>query len=404
MVIDLSRTLVVGVSSRALFDLEYENKIYESQGFPLFSEHQRSHEPTVLKRGTAFPLVEALLRLNTNDSERKVEVVLMSRNHPDAALRVFNSITHYGLDVTRAALTGGTPVARYLDSFKVDLFLSAFDEDVQAAANEGFAAGKIYGVPETSAAAIDHIRVAFDGDCVLFSNEAQQIFDTAGIGAFREHERTNAQRPLPPGPFAKLIKTLAAIQGPDLEHSPVQIALVTSRDAPAHERAIRTMRVWGVRLDQAFFLGGLPKEGVLEAFQPHIFFDDQALYCEAAAPYVPTAQVLPQSVTDEMQVEAVDITVSAAANKEGFLMVCKKYLKRDFNSKQSQLEDWHTEQVSVLDDPHRRNFLAELAQSIEGSPKGEERRAAGPEDSRSVKLFKFLEQLLDKHSRKQLDP
>lgn len=400
MVIDLSRTLVVGISSRALFDLEHENKIYESQGFSSFSKYQRSHEDKVLEPGTAFPLVQALLRLNpkaAESSERMVEVVLMSRNHPDVSLRVFNSIAEYGLDVTRAALTGGKPVARYLNSFKVDLFLSAFDEDVQAASNEGFAAGKIYKVPETSVADIDQIRLAFDGDCVLFSGEAQQVFDTAGKEAFLEHERANAQRPLPEGPFAKLIQTLTAIQGPDLKNSPVQIALVTAREVPTHERALRTMRAWNVRLDQAFFLGGQSKEGVLEAFQPHIFFDDQARYCEAAAPYVPTAQVLTKSMNDAVQVEDVDITVSAAANGDGFLMVCKKYLKRDFNSKQSQLKDWYAEKVSVLDETHRRNFLAELALSVEDSPKGEERRAASPEDSRSIKLFTFLERLLDKH-------
>ena len=401
--IDLSKILVVGISSRALFDLEHENQIYESQGFPAFSKYQLSHESQILKPGTAFPLVQALLGLNTyctGSSKRMVEVVLMSRNHPDVALRVFNSIDHYGLDVTRVVLTGGTPVAPYLDPFKVDLFLSAFDEDVQAAANADFAAGKIYRVPETSAEAIDHIRVAFDGDCVLFSNEAQQVYDSAGIEAFREHEEANAQRPLPPGPFAKLIKTLSAIQGPDLEHSPVQIALVTARNAPAHKRAILTMRAWGVRLDQAFFLGDYPKEGVLEAFNPHIFFDDQAHHCEAAAAVVPTARVLLQSMNDGLAVEEFDITVSVDVTEDGFLMACKKYLKRDFNSKQSQLKEWYTERVSVLDETHRRNFIAELVHSVDGLPKGEERRAAGQEDSRSIKLFTFLDKLVDKHRGK----
>ena len=401
--IDLSRTLVVGISSRALFDLEDENEIYASQGLSSFSEYQRSHEDKVLQPGTAFLLVQALLKLNTNDaesSERRVEVVLMSRNHPDVSLRVFHSIEHYSLDVTRSALTGGTSVARYLDAFKVDLFLSAFDEDVKAAANAGVAAGKVYRFPATSVAAIDHIRIAFDGDCVLFSNEAQKVFDTAGIEAFRDHERANAQRPLPPGPFAKLIQTIAGIQGPDLENSPVHIALVTARDAPSHERALRTMRAWNVRLDQAFFLGGLPKEGVLKAFQPHTFFDDQAHYCEATAPHVPTARVLTQNATDEVQVEDFDITVSAAAKWDGFLMVCKTYIKRDFNSKQSQLKDWYAEKVSVLDETQQRKFISELTQSVKGLPKGEERRAAGSEDSRSIKLFTFLERLLDKHSGK----
>ena len=372
--LDLSKYLVVGISSRALFDLEHENEIYVSGGFPAFSNYQLSHESDILKPGAAFPLVEALLKLNNiRPGERRVKVILMSRNHPDVALRVLKSIESYRLDVTRAALTGGTRLAPYLEPFRVDLFLSASDEDVQLAANAGIPAGRIYDVPEKSAAAIDHIRIAFDGDCVLFSDEAQQVYDAHGLEAFRKHEKTNSQTALPPGSFAKLLRTLSEFQGKDLNDSHVQIALVTARDSPAQERAIRTLRAWGVRLDQAFFLGGLPKEGVLEVFQPHIFLDDQDKYCLAAAPKVPTARVLTPISGVASAVENLEITIGATETADGFMLICKPYLKRQFRAAEPQLREWYSENMTILNEEAATSLQDELAFSIRDTPKGDER-------------------------------
>jgi 5'-nucleotidase len=212
-------------------------------------------------------------------------------------LRISNSIDNYKLDITRAAFTGGEPVAKYLNAFEVDLFLSATEEDVQAAVESNVAAGLIYDGPSRNRAdPLEQIRIAFDGDAVLFSKESEMIYQQHGLEAFIEHEKANVQKPLPEGPFAKLLKTLSFLQF-DLNDRktqnkpPIRTALVTARNSPAHERVIRTLRTWNVRIDETFFLGGVPKHKILESFSPHIFFDDQHQHCEGAARVVPTARV-----------------------------------------------------------------------------------------------------------------
>ena len=290
---DLKNPLVIGISSRALFDLEAENRIFETQGLKAYEEYQVLHEKDILPKGPAFPLVRAFLELNQLQPERLVEVIIMSRNSPNTSLRIFNSIDHYGLDVTRAALSGGAPVAPYLRPFETDLFLSAYRPDVQDAINSGIAAGMILTGTSPERDPSGQIRIAFDGDAVLFSPDAERIFQTEGLPAFEAHERENADVPMEEGPFANFLMTIAHIQSrfADRESSPIRTALVTSRNAPAHERAIKTLRQWGVRVDEAFFLGGVSKQEVLSAFGAHIFFDDQPAHAEPASKYVPSAVV-----------------------------------------------------------------------------------------------------------------
>jgi len=295
---DLSNYLVIGVSSRALFDLNRENEIYEKEGLEAYCRYQLEHENDVLKPGTGFALIEAMLSINEIEAGvRRTEVVIISRNSADTSLRISNSIDSYELDITRAAFTGGEPVAKYLNAFEVDLFLSATEEDVQAAVESNVAAGLIYDGPSRNRTdPLEQIRIAFDGDAVLFSKESEMIYQQQGLEAFIEHEKLNVEKPLPEGPFAKLLKTLSFLQF-DLTNSttqktpPIRTALVTARNSPAHERVIRTLRTWKVRIDETFFLGGVPKHKILESFSPHIFFDDQHQHCEGAARVVPTARV-----------------------------------------------------------------------------------------------------------------
>ena len=291
---DLSNKLVVGISSRALFDLETENKIFEEQGLDAYEAYQIEHEDDVLKPGTAFPLVKALHRLNSGD-ERLTEIIIMSKNSANTSLRIFKSIEAYGLDVSRAALVSGQSIAPYLTSFKTDLFLSADEYDVQEAINAGFAAGIICShdaLPIDPEQEIEQIRIAFDGDAVIFSDEAERIYQEKGLAAFAEHERKNAENPLPEGPFAKLLKTISLVQQRFPEDKmPIRTALVTARNAPAHERVVRTLRAWDVRIDEAFFLGGIEKAEVLKAFGAHIFFDDQTVHTDPASKSVPAARV-----------------------------------------------------------------------------------------------------------------
>ncbi len=246
----------------------------------------------------------------------------MSRNSPDSSLRVFNSIAHYGLDITRSVLVSGASLAPYLTAFHTDLFLSAYEDDVRSAIDSGIAAGIICtehraqgtpaqprtaghgeagGHPETAgqaqvipmqARAYPEIRIAFDGDAVLFTDESEMIFKEKGLSAFEENERSRAREPLAEGPFAKFLKKLSDLQRElGTEKSPIRTALVTSRCAPAHERVLRTMRSWNVRVDEAFFLGGLEKRDVLKAFGAQIFFDDQSIHTASAAQSVPAARV-----------------------------------------------------------------------------------------------------------------
>ena len=296
MTYDLTQPLVIGISSRALFNLEKENEIFEKEGLDAYIRYQIDHEKEALEPGAGFELIRAFLRLNELKPEnRLVEVIIMSRNSPDTSLRIFNSIEKHGLDITRAALTGGASAAPYLQSFHTDLFLSAKAEDVQDAINNGIAAGLLITNPVRSEkkSKVDQIRIAFDGDAVLFGAEAERIFKHSGLEAFQEHERSHANDPLSRGPFANFLTTLSNIQGmfPDREKAPIRTALVTSRNAPAHERAVKTLRAWNVRIDEAFFLGGVSKKEILEKFGAHIFFDDQHTHADPAAEVVPAAVV-----------------------------------------------------------------------------------------------------------------
>lgn len=294
MPVSLDRLLVVGISSRALFDLEAEEAIFRTQGLEAYRQHQIDNENEILKPGAGFALVRALLKLNALASDQRlVEVVIMSRNSTETSLRIFNSIDHYGLDITRAVLSGGASLAPYLRAFNVSLFLSLHEDDVQAAIDSSTAAALLYQKPANAFEELDQIRIAFDGDAVIFSDESERIYQTQGIEAFENHERENALKPLPEGPFARLLKALSYIQN-NFKHvssAPIRTALVTARSSPAHERVIRTLRAWDVTIDETFFMGGVSKSDVLAAFKPHMFFDDQPGHCERASPYVQTGRV-----------------------------------------------------------------------------------------------------------------
>lgn len=296
MAYDLDNKLVVGVSSRALFDLTYENRIFEEEGVEAYCRYQIEHENDILKPGPGFPLINALLNLNNlPGKQERVEVIIMSRNSPDTSLRVFKTIEHYGLNITRAVLASGASLAPYLTAFRTDLFLSAYEDDVQSAIDSNIAAGIICtdGLQTYDCNhEIKQIRIAFDGDAVLFSDESEQIYQREGLEAFEENERKNANNPLEAGPFAKFLKTLSELQKDfDVPQAPIRTALVTTRCAPAHERVIRTLRAWDVRIDEVFFLGGICKKDVLKAFGAHIFFDDQQVNTLPASEVVPAARV-----------------------------------------------------------------------------------------------------------------
>jgi 5'-nucleotidase len=285
----LGDKLVLAISSRALFDLRDSHQIYESQGVEAYRQYQIEHEDEILAPGDAFPLVEKLLAINTTLQQQRVEVILVSRNSADTGLRAFNSIQHYNLGISRAAFVGGRSPDPYLAAFGCHLFLSTHAEDVRSALRAGFGAATILSGGARREAS-NELRIAFDGDAVLFSDESERVYQQAGLEAFQSG-----------GPFKPFLAALHRLQQefPE-EQCPIRTALVTARSAPAHERVIRTLREWNIRLDESFFLGGLEKAAILETFGADVFFDDQAGHCEKAREVVATGHV-PHGISNEPQ-------------------------------------------------------------------------------------------------------
>ena len=288
------RLLTVAVTSRALFDLEESHALYESDGVEAYSSFQRTHEDDVLAPGMAFPVVRKLLALNEGapaDAPR-VEVILLSRNSADTGLRIFNSIQHHRLGITRATFTSGEPTWPYAKPFGADLFLSANPESVRHSLEHGIAAATILPAKALQQR-FDQLRIAFDGDAVIFGDESERVSREQGVEAFGRHERDRAREALSGGPFKGFLSALHDLQAafPAGKDAPIRTALVTARSAPAHERVIRTLREWGVRLDEALFLGGRHKGPFLEAFGADIFFDDSQHNIDSARMHVATGHV-----------------------------------------------------------------------------------------------------------------
>ena len=299
----LADKLVVAVSSRALFNLDESHAIFEKEGVDAYCNHQVEHEDVPLNPGVAFGLVKKLLALNEHDpANPRVEVILLSRNSADTGLRIFNSIQHHQLEIGRAAFTRGASTHPYISAFGTHLFLSADPDDVRKALEAGFAAATI--LSSASTPSIDktnhsQLRIAFDGDAVLFSDESERIYKQNGLNAFESNEVMAAKQPLPGGPFKNFLAMLHQIQLEyPAETSPIRTALVTARAAPSHERVIRTLRAWNIRIDEALFLGGKDKGVFLKAFGADIFFDDQHKHCESARQHVATGHV-PHGVANE---------------------------------------------------------------------------------------------------------
>ncbi|HDY82763.1 MAG: 5'-nucleotidase [Gammaproteobacteria bacterium] len=288
----LENKLVIAISSRALFNLDDSHQVYESDGLQAYSEYQVAREEEPLEPGEAFPLAHKLLRLNDRlGDDSGVEVVLLSRNSADTGLRVFNSIQHYSLDISRAAFCGGESPWRYINAFGCQLFLSNEAEDVRNALDCGVAAATLVS-SKGGGTDSDLLRFAFDGDAVLFSDEAERVYKSEGLEAFTASEKAAAREPLGGGPFKPFLAALHRLQQafPATE-APIRTALVTARSAPAHERVIRTLRAWDIRIDESIFLGGLNKTDFLKAYQADVFFDDQPIHCESASPHIATGHV-----------------------------------------------------------------------------------------------------------------
>ena len=287
----LDDKLVIAISSRALFDFEEENEVFEAGDDRAYMALQQQRLDLPATPGVAYSLVRKLLGFNTPEQQR-VEVVVLSRNDPISGMRVFRSARHLGLPILRGVFTRGQSPWRYLRPLNAQLFLSTNEEDVRQALAAGVAAARVF--PQSALASADHpneLRIAFDGDAVLFSDEAELVYQRQGLDAFQAHEQQHVMRPLPDGPFKPVLRALHELQRHPQTAMRIRTALVTARSAPAHERAIRTLMDWAIEVDEAMFLGGLPKGAFLREFEPDFFFDDQVGHVQSALPHVPSGHV-----------------------------------------------------------------------------------------------------------------
>ncbi|EPC02364.1 5'-nucleotidase [Litchfieldella anticariensis FP35 = DSM 16096] len=298
---DLSERLVIGLASSALFDLAESDQVFREQGEAIYRTYQRDNEDVPLEVGVAFPFIKRLLSLNDLSPDNPpIEVMLLSRNDPETGLRVMKSIEHHGLGITRAIFLQGRYPHRFIPALNISLFLSANKQDVDQAILAGHPAGQVLSSGDFDLTDEEELRIAFDFDGVLVTDESETIYQQQGIEAFREYERTNAQVPAESGLLADFLRKLARIQALEKRceeqthgryHPKVRVSIVTARNAPAHERVIHTMRSWGVTVNEAYFLGGVAKEHVLGIIKPHIFFDDQASHLSATSDILPSVHV-----------------------------------------------------------------------------------------------------------------
>jgi 5'-nucleotidase len=284
----------VAISSRALFDFEEENRLFEAADDHAYMQLQLQRLDQPAPPGVAFSLVHKLLAFNAGSPREspRVQVVILSRNDPVSGMRVFRSCQHYRLPIERGVFTRGESPWRYLRPLDAHLFLSANEADVRGALAAGVPAARVY--PHSARAREGHpheVRIAFDGDAVLFSDEAERVYRREGLDAFQDHEQVHSQTPLAPGPFKPLLEALQRLQHAGSGTMRIRTALVTARSAPAHERAIRTLMDWRIEVDEAMFLGGLPKGEFLREFEPDFFFDDQTGHVDSAAAHVPAGHV-----------------------------------------------------------------------------------------------------------------
>lgn len=307
MAYEIENKFVVAVASSALFDLTESDKVYKEQGEESYRIYQREHEKEVLSTGVAFPLIKRLLSLNSPE-EQIVEVILLSRNDPDTGLRVFKSIENYKLSISRASFMAGSNPFQYMDAFNANLFLSGNPSDVREAVDHGFPAGCIYPTDYIDDDEDQELRLAFDFDGVIADDSAETIFQSEQLEGFHTHEKQLAYEPLPEGPLIRFFKEISNLQKKEIIKSQkdsnykqkIRIAIVTARNAPAHERVITTLRKLDIRVDEAFFLGGIDKSRILSVFKPHIFFDDQVGHIEGVARMFPSVHV-PFGITNKRE-------------------------------------------------------------------------------------------------------
>lgn len=304
---ELDNRLVIGVASSAVFDLSESDSVFRSEGEEQYRKYQERNLDVALPKGIAYPFIKRLLALNDlNASDPLVEVILLSRNDPDTGLRVMKTIEHYGLGMTRAIFTQGRSPYEYIPALNIALFLSGHKPDVEAAISSGHPAGQVLDSNFDDDENETILRIAFDFDGVLAGDESESVMQSDGLTAFHDHEVKNVTQPHNPGPLKELLVRIAKIQSAEESHKQlnpnyenrIRVSIVTARNAPSHERALKTLKSWGVMANDAFFLGGIEKSRILGVLKPHIFFDDQSGHLQSASAVAPSVHI-PFGVTNQ---------------------------------------------------------------------------------------------------------
>lgn len=404
-------SITIGVGTRALLNLEHEDEIYQNEGLEAYKRHARDNRHSLLAPGPAFPLISRLLGFNQVTKQQTIKLNIISKNHPAVFLRVVDSLKALNVPYETVSLTGGRDVVPFLPAHRVDLFLSRDIQDVERAAAAGTVAGLIYAAPEdTEADDNSTVRIAVDGDCVLFSEEAQRIYDDAkhkfqhqsdagqlALSLFMEHEIQRANIPLSPGPLGPFVMRLLNLKKAHPELGLV-VDLVTARSSSAIERALKTIEAWGLELAGAHFLGPIEKAKVLRGLKPHIFVDDQRVHCEGASKVVPTVLV-PRHET--RAVDAERGAVHTGTVKMRFVVACKNYLGRNTpNSQLDRLERAYESALGAWPEDEQASFVDELERSIANTKpiKTKDAKHTADEDQRVGQLLNFLSAAVDRRS------
>lgn len=300
MAYPIEKKLVVGISANSLFDLKKEDDIYNTEGLDAYRKYQIDNKKEILPKGVAFPFIKRLLHINDIYTiEKPIEVVLLSKNSPETGIRIFNSIKHYKLDITRAAFMSGKPAYEYIPAFNISLFLSTNENDVELALQSKYAAGRVIRTNVIDEEEVSELRVAFDFDGVIADDEAETVYQNEGIEKYYEYETLHSQEALNPGPLADFFKRLSFFQKLETRKEVednnykriLKTAIITARNAPAHERAVNTLNNWGVTVDEMFLLGGVEKKRILDIMKPHLYFDDQLIHLDDKIQNIPLVHI-----------------------------------------------------------------------------------------------------------------
>jgi 5'-nucleotidase len=396
------KPLVIGLSSRALLNLEKEDVVFKEQGVEAFIQYQRENQDVLIPKGVAFGLVKSLSALNSQfaaESPAAVQVVIISRNHPDCGVRILRSLTSYGLEIPMAAFTGGGPVIPELKIFNVDLFLSYEENDVIEAVKAGVSAAKIFGGPGYEDRAENAAPLlAFDGDSTLFSNEGDLAFARGGMEEFRRLEFSNSAVPLKEGPMYRFVQALAEIQRlAPISNPPFRMVLVTARNFPFMQRPIETLRSWGIRFDKAYLIGNMKKSNVLRSLHAVMFFDDNLKHCADAAEFGPVSLVLNPEIVPVVAPIATASASSHPVRLDRFTGICKLVLRKEYAQHETTLLSMYESKIVGMDEAEFTSKMSEFERSYDGEPKGSiirNRQAVGPENTDFYRLRSFLDNLL----------